>query len=123
MPETLKQQRLVNFLGREVGAREAALLASILRRAWRNAWRKAAVGEGVPEASLARCVGKQKTDEMWKVAIQRCVNWGWVELVRRSDSVNVVELTPLGRQHAEYLCGLSGLPVDGIEELMKEGEV
>jgi hypothetical protein len=129
MPETVEQTRPVRFLYRYwsdehgvVGAREAALLGAILR----NAWRKDAVGDGVPEGRLANFVGKKQTDVMWKVAIQRCVNWKWAELAAgyRSDSVNVV-LTALGRQYAEYLCGdryLAGLPVDGIEELTKEGE-
>jgi hypothetical protein len=123
MPEALEQIRPVKFLSiyrsdehGVVGAREAALLGAILR----TAWRKNYDGRGVPEGRLANFIGKKQTDEMWRVAIQRCVNWKWAELVAsyRSDSVNIV-LTSLGKDFAAHLCGerqLAGKPVDGSEE-------
>jgi hypothetical protein len=123
MPETVEQKRPVQFLGiyrsdeyGVVGVRDAMLLGSILR----TAWRKDHDARGVPEGTLANYVRKNSTDEMWKVAIQRLVNWKMATLVAGFSGGHVrVKLTSTGAAHAVDLCCESqrrGKPVDGIEE-------
>ncbi|MGA8761502.1 MAG: hypothetical protein WB562_01315 [Candidatus Sulfotelmatobacter sp.] len=122
MPETVEQTRPVKFLGLYrsdeygvVGVREAMLLGSILR----TAWRKDHDGKGVPEGTLANYVRKNSTDETWKIAIQRCLNWQWAELVVGFSGGHIrVKLTSRGEKHAIDLCcelQRRGKPVDGID--------
>jgi hypothetical protein len=129
MPETLEQKRPVKFFGRfwsdehgVVGAREAALMAAIIR----TAWRKDFDGKGVSEGFLSSWIHKTKTDEMWKIAIHRIVNWKLAELVPAysGDAVRV-KLTGIGKKFAVDLCcelQRRGKPVDGTEDLAKELE-
>lgn len=124
MEETVEQTRPVRFLDNRywsdehgaVGAREAALLGSLLR----TAYRKDHDGRGVTEGFLANWLHKPKTDEMWKIALQRCVTWKWVELIPAysGEAVRVV-LTSVGKRHAIQLCcerQRAGKPVDVVEE-------
>jgi hypothetical protein len=75
------------------------------------------LGRGVPEGTLAHLVHKSFTDEAWKVAIARLLDWKFAELEAgfKGGALRVV-LTELGVYWAQELCGqrqLDGKPVDG----------
>ncbi len=115
------EQRPVQFCGLfrsdehgVVRVREAALIGAMLRNGFKKDY-----GRGIPEGTLAHYVGKNLTDDAWKVALQRLVNWKWAELHAgyRGGGVRV-KLTEMGKYHAVQLCcerQRAGKSPDGIE--------